>query len=285
MNNLSKTILRTAQIIFVCAIVFAAVVLYDRSTEALNYRINRDRLADLAPRIRRELDSRYLIMDLDLPMTAEVSAGSGIFGILNRETSYTFTVKIKVRKGFDDWKTQNQIAQAREWRRQCLDVIEHEEKQLGPRPELTVLYVNSSKYAYIYREYGDERKYWTENGIEYSLKKYPELFGVRQERAEEIRAEAQKKTWSNSNSSTSRWSTSSESRPSSGYRGNPYNTYGSFPYPGGGSVTDTDFYDSGDYDNALDFADDWAEEFAEEWDGDLEEGWNDAYEYWEENHG
>ena len=83
----------------------------------------------------------------------------------------------------------------------------------------------------------------------------------------------------------SRWSTSSESRPSSGYRGNPYNTYGSFPYPGGGSVTDTDFYDSGDYDNALDFADDWAEEFAEEWDGDLEEGWNDAYEYWEEIHG
>lgn len=40
-----------------------------------------------------------------------------------------------------------------------------------------------------------------------------------------------------------------------------------------------DPYDAEDYDNADDFADDWAEEFGY---GDYEEGYDDAYDYWEE---
>lgn len=41
----------------------------------------------------------------------------------------------------------------------------------------------------------------------------------------------------------------------------------------------TDSYGAGDYDNADDFADDWAEEFG---DGDYDSGYDDAADYWEE---
>ena len=42
-----------------------------------------------------------------------------------------------------------------------------------------------------------------------------------------------------------------------------------------------DPYDTSDYGDGDDFAEEWAEEFG---DGDYDSGYDDAYDYWEENH-